>query len=156
MKVLFKLLSQAFFLTKTPIFFWIVHTSPFFFLLLFFSLFFLVIFGPYGFFSNKWRQISGGKKISPNMSAIWRKFRFQLHKDLLLELTVKPSSCSEHISSEAIGIWLRIHYTYLGKDWCTGYRALLSFLKCYTWGANLRVMLKVEKKNFLSLLYITL
>ena len=41
----------------------------------------------------------------------WLRFGFQLPKDLVLELTGKHSSCSEHISWEAIGIWLRIHFS---------------------------------------------
>ena len=35
--------------------------------------------------------------------------------------------------------------TFLGKDWCTGYGALLSSKKCYTWGPNLRSELKYIK-----------
>ena len=43
------------------------------------------------------------------MSGIWLKFGFQLPNDVVLELAGKHSSCSERISWQAMGIWLRIH-----------------------------------------------
>ena len=43
------------------------------------------------------------------MSRSRLKFGFQLPKNMVLELTGKHSSCSEHISLQAIGIWLRMH-----------------------------------------------
>ena len=42
---------------------------------------------------------------------IWLKFGFQLPKDMRLELIGKHSSCSEHISEQAVGIRLRIHFS---------------------------------------------
>ena len=45
----------------------------------------------------------------PKISCIGLRFGFQLHKDLVLELTGKPSSWSEHICWEAFGILVRIH-----------------------------------------------
>ena len=45
------------------------------------------------------------------MGKIWLKFGFELPKYMVLELIGKHSSCSEHIASQAIGIWLRIHFS---------------------------------------------
>ena len=41
----------------------------------------------------------------PKMYVIWLRFRFQLTKDLLLELMRKHFSNSEHNSWQATGIW---------------------------------------------------
>ena len=43
------------------------------------------------------------------MQRHWFKFRFQLPKNLVLELKRKHFSCSENISWEAIGIWTKSH-----------------------------------------------
>ena len=43
------------------------------------------------------------------MRHIWLKFEFQLPEYLMLELTGKHFSCSEHISWEAF--WLRIYFS---------------------------------------------
>ena len=50
---------------------------------------------------------------------------------IIMELSSKQCSSSEHISWEARGT-----YTCIGKDWCTCYQALSSSLKSYTGGAN--------------------
>ena len=51
------------------------------------------------------------KKVNrPKMHWHWLNFLLQLPKDLVLELTGKPFSCSEHISLGAIVIWPRIHF----------------------------------------------
>ena len=52
------------------------------------------------------------------MSRILLKFGFQLSKDLVLELTGDHSSCSEHIYSEAIDIWLSKHFSGQGLMLC--------------------------------------
>ena len=45
------------------------------------------------------------------ISEVWLRFEFQPPKDLVLELAGKHSSCLECIPLEAMGIWLRIHFS---------------------------------------------
>ena len=66
---------------------------------------------------TNWQMKKNKRNIMPKMSGTWLRFGFQLPKDQLLEHFI----CSEHNSWQAIDIWRRIHF--LGKDWCTGYRA---------------------------------
>ena len=67
----------------------------------------------------------------PKMSRIWLRFGFQLPKDLVLELAGKHSSCSECISWEAMGIWLRIHFS--GQRLMHRLRSTIIFPKMLRW-----------------------
>ena len=44
------------------------------------------------------------------MSWNWLKLGFKVPKYLVLELSGKHFSCSEHNACEAIGIWLRLKF----------------------------------------------
>ena len=48
----------------------------------------------------------------PKLICMGLKFQFQIPKHLVLELTWKHFSCSEHISWEAIGIWPLMHFSW--------------------------------------------
>ena len=73
------------------------------------------------------------------MCWIWLRFGFQLPKDLLLELTGKHLPVQSTVPGKLLVFGLG--YTFLSKDWCTGYRAPSPSLKCYTLGANLKILL---------------
>ena len=59
----------------------------------------------------------------------WLRFGHQLPKELVLELTGKKFSCSEHISWETIGIWPMLHIP--GQRLIDQLRSGIISIKCY-------------------------